>query len=679
MWTHTKSSRELRWVIKSVDQGLMVHHVRAVKPTSGVKVAAFEAARPFDATPHAPWALQFRLPDALVAAPAWVAGALVALHAVSIPAAIVGMNLYQGPALYEAQEVRRAVRTKNAEALDAIWEIISTMYYGERLSLRGLEQTIAALSDEEIARGLSSESEMEALAERIVRGTGDPYSGYASLTKLATPPLVSPYGLRLQRLPPPSPRPLPLPSAAPERAWPALHAGGGWPASSMLAKSMDVGPTPPTLKEVADGRGLLVAAIAPHSAAELAGLRMGDVVLRMSGGQAEEGVDEFFELIPVGGGAEELTLHVQSAGSAPRSVVFAEQPPQQPQVRPPLVYARQLREDEVLSPDSLSSDAIFPPAVGLRAQRLASRASSLGRGSSPSGGGGRVGYVRLASFSEEATGALFRNLEQLEARGCVGYVLDLRNNGGGQMREAMVDASAMLGFSDATVAYTVDANGLMTRHTVASILDSAAPPSSTTSRSSVASLSPAPPSPTASPSASPTASPSASPAASLSPVAFSSPQQDPHEHPPFSIDPPLSTDPPLSLLPPERPLVLLVDRGTASAAELFSAAMHDNGHALLLGEATYGKSLVQRVFPLPNGGALKLTIGEYLRPTQQRIERGSGLRPDIMCTSTPNAADSDTCVERAAGLVAAAAAAPAQHALHSILPQSDTAHPAALP
>ena len=44
---------------------------------------------------------------------------------------------------------------------------------------------------------------------------------------------------------------------------------------------------------------------------------------------------------------------------------------------------------------------------------------------------------------------------------------------------------------------------------------------------------------------------------------------------------------------------------------------------MLVGEATYGKGLIQRVFPLPDGGdGLKLTIGEYLRPTKQHVRRG---------------------------------------------------------
>ena len=82
--------------------------------------------------------------------------------------------------------------------------------------------------------------------------------------------------------------------------------------------------------------------------------------------------------------------------------------------------------------------------------------------------------------------------------------------------------------------------------------------------------------------------------------------------------------------------MVLVDRGTAGSPELLAAAL-DNERALLVGEATYGKGLIQRVFPLPDGGELKLTIGEYLRPTKQHVRRGvgGGIQPDLRCAATP--------------------------------------------
>ena len=75
---------------------------------------------------------------------------------------------------------------------------------------------------------------------------------------------------------------------------------------------------------------------------------------------------------------------------------------------------------------------------------------------------------------------------------------------------------------------------------------------------------------------------------------------------------------------------------------------------MLVGEHTYGKGLIQRVFPLPDGGALKLTIGEYVRPNQARVQ-GGGLEPDLLCAASPAAAaspteESDPCISMAASL-----------------------------
>lgn len=64
----------------------------------------------------------------------------------------------------------------------------------------------------------------------------------------------------------------------------------------------------------------------------------------------------------------------------------------------------------------------------------------------------------------------------------------------------------------------------------------------------------------------------------------------------------------------EIPLVVLVNQVSASASEILAAALQDNQRAVLVGETTYGKGLVQTVFELQNGGALKLTTQKYLTP-----------------------------------------------------------------
>jgi carboxyl-terminal processing protease len=76
------------------------------------------------------------------------------------------------------------------------------------------------------------------------------------------------------------------------------------------------------------------------------------------------------------------------------------------------------------------------------------------------------------------------------------------------------------------------------------------------------------------------------------------------------------------------PLAVLVDSGSASASEVVAGALKDHGRASIIGEPTYGKSLVQEVVQLPSGAALKLTVARYLTPAGVDISR-NGVQPDI--------------------------------------------------
>jgi carboxyl-terminal processing protease len=70
------------------------------------------------------------------------------------------------------------------------------------------------------------------------------------------------------------------------------------------------------------------------------------------------------------------------------------------------------------------------------------------------------------------------------------------------------------------------------------------------------------------------------------------------------------------------PLVVLTDRRTASASEIVSGAIQDHDRGLIIGETTFGKGLVQRIFPVPSsGGALTLTIAHYYTPSGRLIQR----------------------------------------------------------
>jgi carboxyl-terminal processing protease len=92
---------------------------------------------------------------------------------------------------------------------------------------------------------------------------------------------------------------------------------------------------------------------------------------------------------------------------------------------------------------------------------------------------------------------------------------------------------------------------------------------------------------------------------------------------------------------PRIPLVVLVDRGTASAAEIVTGALHDRGRAKVVGTHTYGKGVFQEIEPLPNGGALDITVGEYFTPSGRNlggggVRQGAGIRPDIYALDNPH-------------------------------------------
>jgi carboxyl-terminal processing protease len=83
------------------------------------------------------------------------------------------------------------------------------------------------------------------------------------------------------------------------------------------------------------------------------------------------------------------------------------------------------------------------------------------------------------------------------------------------------------------------------------------------------------------------------------------------------------------------PLVVLVDRNTASAAEVVAAALEDHERALVAGEATFGKAAVQSVRELSNGAALKLTTAVFRTPSGLNLT-GRGLSPDLETVDLPS-------------------------------------------
>lgn len=86
------------------------------------------------------------------------------------------------------------------------------------------------------------------------------------------------------------------------------------------------------------------------------------------------------------------------------------------------------------------------------------------------------------------------------------------------------------------------------------------------------------------------------------------------------------------------PLAVLVNGGSASAAEIVAGAVKDTGTGLLVGQKTFGKGVVQMVFELGNGAGLKLTTARYLTPDKNDINK-KGIEPDVAVEYTDGGAD----------------------------------------
>ena len=78
-----------------------------------------------------------------------------------------------------------------------------------------------------------------------------------------------------------------------------------------------------------------------------------------------------------------------------------------------------------------------------------------------------------------------------------------------------------------------------------------------------------------------------------------------------------------------KPIVVLINNGSASASEIFAGALKDHKRAIILGENSYGKGSVQSIIPLKNGGGMRLTISKYYLPSGKSISE-VGVTPDIL-------------------------------------------------
>jgi carboxyl-terminal processing protease len=91
-------------------------------------------------------------------------------------------------------------------------------------------------------------------------------------------------------------------------------------------------------------------------------------------------------------------------------------------------------------------------------------------------------------------------------------------------------------------------------------------------------------------------------------------------------------------IPAQVPMVVLVDRDTASASEIVTAALQDHRRATVVGTHTYGKGVFQELEPLSEGGAIKITVGEYFTPNGRNlggggVKEGAGITPEVRVPS----------------------------------------------
>jgi carboxyl-terminal processing protease len=110
-------------------------------------------------------------------------------------------------------------------------------------------------------------------------------------------------------------------------------------------------------------------------------------------------------------------------------------------------------------------------------------------------------------------------------------------------------------------------------------------------------------------------------------------------------------------IPTSIPVAVLVNRDTASSAEIVTGALQDRGRATVVGTHTFGKGVFQEVTPLSNGGALDITVGEYFTPNGHNlggggIKEGAGITPNVPVSAQPTAT-TDPALEAGLRVVAA--------------------------
>ena len=161
-----------------------------------------------------------------------------------------------------------------------------------------------------------------------------------------------------------------------------------------------------------------------------------------------------------------------------------------------------------------------------------------------------IGYIRLKSFNQNTDDQLFKEIKKMEKNKPVGYILDVRNNPGGLLTQAINITDFFL--DEGEIVSTKGRKISETRKFFAKSGD--------------------------------------------------------------GIN--------------GKPVIVLINNGSASASEILAGALKDHKRAILLGENSYGKGSVQSIIPLDNGGGMRLTISKYYLPSGKSISE-VGVAPDI--------------------------------------------------
>ncbi|KAJ6809825.1 carboxyl-terminal-processing peptidase 2, chloroplastic [Iris pallida] len=167
----------------------------------------------------------------------------------------------------------------------------------------------------------------------------------------------------------------------------------------------------------------------------------------------------------------------------------------------------------------------------------------------------RIGYIKLTTFNQNASGAVRDAIQALRNNGVKAFVLDLRNNSGGLFPEGIETAKIWL--DKGVIVYICDSRGVRDIYEV---------------------------------------------------------QEG-------------------DAVAASEPLIVLVNKGTASASEILAGALKDNKRAVLYGEPTFGKGKIQSVFELSDGSGLAITVARYETPAHTDINK-VGITPDYPLPSS---------------------------------------------